>query len=257
MIQDAIELIRLHTPEFRIEASDSFDDERTFDLLRSGETAAVFQLESGGMMSLCRQFKVDRIEDVIALIALYRPGPMDLIPDYIARKHGKTKVSYLHPLMEEVSRETYGILIYQEQVMSAANLLAGFSLGDGDMLRRAMGKKKVSEMVAQREKFVRGCAEVNQIPEKKANDIFDLLEKFAGYGFNKSHSAAYGVVSWRTAFLKANYPVEFMAAVLSNEVTNTDKIAFFVAECQRMGMTVPPPRHQPLPPQVRPRAGGE
>ncbi len=148
---------------------------------------------------------------------------MDLIPDYVARKHGKQKVTYVHPLMEDASKETYGILIYQEQVMKAANLLAGFSLGDGDVLRRAMGKKKLSEMILQREKFVEGCAAVNGIKAKQANDIFDLLEKFAGYGFNKSHSAAYGVVAWRTAFLKANYPVEFMAAVLSNEITNTDK----------------------------------
>ena len=144
VIQDAIDLIHLKTPEFRIETSDSFDDQRTFDLLGSGETVAVFQMESGGMMNLCRQMKVDRIEDVIALIALYRPGPMDLIPDYVARKHGKQKVTYVHPLMEDASKETYGILIYQEQVMKAANLLAGFSLGDGDVLRRAMGKKENS-----------------------------------------------------------------------------------------------------------------
>jgi len=193
------------------------------------------------MMNLCRQFNVDRIEDIIALIALYRPGPMDLIPDYIDRKHGRKKVEYLHPLLEEVSKETFGILIYQEQVQKAANVLAGYSLGEADMLRRAMGKKKVEVMVSERAKFVEGSKRVNEIPEKKANEIFDLLEKFAGYGFNKSHSAAYGMVSWRTAYLKANYPVEFMAAVLSNEVTNTEKIAFFVTECQRMGITVLPP----------------
>lgn len=241
VIQDAIDLIHLREPEFAIESSDSFEDQNAFDLLGSGETTAVFQLESGGMMALCRQFKVDRIEDIIALIALYRPGPMDLIPDYIDRKHGKKKVQYLHPLLEEVSEETFGILIYQEQVQKAANVLAGYSLGEADMLRRAMGKKKVEVMVAERAKFVDGCKAVNQIPEKKANEIFDLLEKFAGYGFNKSHSAAYGVVSWRTAYLKANFPVEFMAAVLSNEVTNTDKISFFVAEAQRMGIAVLPP----------------
>jgi DNA polymerase-3 subunit alpha len=241
VIQDAVDLIRLQEPDFQIEDSDSFDDQPTFDLLGAGETIGVFQMESGGMMNLCRQMKVDRIEDIIALIALYRPGPMDLIPDYVARKHGKQKVRYIHPLMEDASKETYGILIYQEQVMKAANLLAGFSLGDGDVLRRAMGKKKLSEMVEQREKFVKGCADVNRIDAKKANEIFDLLEKFAGYGFNKSHSAAYGVVAWRTAFLKANHPVEFMAAVLSNEITNTDKISFFVSECRHMGITVLPP----------------
>jgi len=241
VIQDAIDLIHLREPDFEIEVSDSFDDQNSFDLLGSGETIAVFQLESGGMMNLCRQFNVDRIEDIIALIALYRPGPMDLIPDYIDRKHGRKKVEYLHPLLEEVSKETFGILIYQEQVQKAANVLAGYSLGEADMLRRAMGKKKVEVMVSERAKFVEGSKRVNDIPEKKANEIFDLLEKFAGYGFNKSHSAAYGMVSWRTAYLKANYPVEFMAAVLSNEVTNTEKIAFFVTECQRMGITVLPP----------------
>ena len=240
VIQDAVDLVHRHAPDFDIDAV-PLDDPETFALIQRGETAAVFQLESGGMVNLCRQMGVDRIEDIIALIALYRPGPMDLIPDYIDRKKGKKKVRYLHPLLEEVSEETYGILIYQEQVQKAANLLAGFSLGDGDILRRAMGKKKLSEMVAQRKKFVDGCRETNKIKEKDANAIFDLLEKFAGYGFNKSHSAAYGVVSYRTAYMKANHPLEFMAAVLSNEVNNTDKIAFFVAECQRMGIEILPP----------------
>jgi len=237
VIQDALDLILAHTPDFELD-NESFDDEAAFALLNRGETTAVFQLESGGMMSLCRSFQVTRIQDIIALIALYRPGPMDLIPDFIARKTGKTPVTYLHPLLEEVSEETYGILIYQEQVQRAANLLAGYSLGEADLLRRAMGKKKAEEMVKQRAKFVQGCAEVNKIPEKKANEIFDLLEKFAGYGFNKSHSAAYGLISYHTAYLKANYPVEFMAAVLSNEINNTDKISVFVAECKRMGIEI-------------------
>jgi len=237
VIQDAVDLIRLHTPDFDVEAV-GFDDQETFALLNRGETTGVFQLESGGMMNLCRQFDVNRIEDIIALIALYRPGPMDLIPDFIDRKKGRKKVSYPHPLLEEASEETYGILIYQEQVQRAANLLAGYSLGEADLLRRAMGKKKVEEMVKQRKKFVAGCAEVNGIPEKKANEIFDLLEKFAGYGFNKSHSAAYGLISYRTAYLKANYPVEFMAALLSNEINNTEKISVFVAECQRMKIEI-------------------
>jgi DNA polymerase-3 subunit alpha len=237
VMQDAIDLIRRHTPDFVLD-NERFDDRATFDLLNRGETTAVFQLESGGMMNLCRQFDVNRIEDIIALIALYRPGPMDLIPDFIDRKKGKKKVEYLHPLLQEASEETFGILIYQEQVQRAANLLAGYSLGEADLLRRAMGKKKLEEMVKQRAKFVKGCAEVNKIPEKKASEIFDLLEKFAGYGFNKSHSAAYGLISYHTAYLKANYPVEFMAAVLSNEVNNTDKISTFVAECQRMGIEI-------------------
>ncbi len=237
VIQDALDLIHVHTPDFDMEKI-GLENEAAFELLNRGETVGVFQLESGGMMNLCRQFQVDRIEDIIALIALYRPGPMDLIPDFIDRKKGKKKVTYLHPLLEEASEETYGILIYQEQVQRAANLLAGYSLGDADILRRAMGKKKLSEMVKQRKMFVEGCDRVNKIPEKKANEIFDLLEKFAGYGFNKSHSAAYGLISYHTAFLKANYPVEFMAALLSNEINNTEKISIFVAECQRMGIKI-------------------
>ncbi|MEM9280884.1 MAG: DNA polymerase III subunit alpha [Verrucomicrobiota bacterium] len=237
VIQDAIDLIHAHTPEFEID-NEGFDDRKTFELLNRGETTAVFQLESGGMMNLCRQFDVNRIEDIIALIALYRPGPMDLIPDFIDRKKGKKRVQYLHSLLEEASEETYGILIYQEQVQRAANLLAGYSLGEADLLRRAMGKKKVSEMIKQRKKFVEGCDRVNNIPERKANEIFDLLEKFAGYGFNKSHSAAYGLISYHTAYLKANYPVQFMSGVLSNEINNTDKISVFVAECQRMGIEI-------------------
>lgn len=237
VMQDAVELVRAHTPGFVLD-DESFDDKATFELLNRGETTAVFQLESGGMMSLCRQFEVNRIEDIIALIALYRPGPMELIPDFIERKKGRKRVRYLHPLLEEASEETYGILIYQEQVQRAANLLAGYSLGEADLLRRAMGKKKPEEMAKQRKIFVEGCQRVNKIPEKQANEIFDLLEKFAGYGFNKSHSAAYGLISYQTAYLKANYPVEFMAALLSNEINNTDKISIFVAECQRMGIAI-------------------
>jgi DNA polymerase-3 subunit alpha len=209
--------------------------------MQRGENIAVFQMESGGMTNACRQLEPDRIEEVIALLALYRPGPMDLIPSFIKRKKGEEKVEYLHPLLEDVSKETYGILIYQEQVQKAANLLAGYTLGAADVLRRAMGKKKPEEMAKQREIFVKGCAETNGISEKKANDIFDLLEKFAGYGFNKSHSAAYGIITYRTAYLKAHYPVEFMAAVLSYEVNSTEKIALFVSECQRMGITILPP----------------
>ena len=258
VIQGAVDLIRRHTPEFQLEA-DGFDDPATFELLQRGETTAVFQLESGGMTAYCRQLGPERIEDIIALLALYRPGPMDLIPSYIDRKKGKEKVKYLHPLLEEVSQETYGILIYQEQVQKAANLLAGYSLGEADLLRRAMGKKKAEEMATQRAMFVEGAARVNNIPEKKANEIFDLLEKFAGYGFNKSHSAAYGLVSYHTAFLKANHPVEFMASVLSNEVNNTDKIAFFVAECRRMGIDILPPDLNrsllPFAPETDPASG--
>ena len=183
----------------------------------------------------------DTIEEIIAILALYRPGPMQFIPDYIKRKKGEEKVDYPHPLLEKISKETYGILVYQEQVMQAANLLAGFSLGQADLLRRAMGKKDAAEMARQRLIFVEGCLKTNDIHAKLANSIFDLLEKFAQYGFNKSHSAAYGIVTYRTAFLKANYPVEFMAAVLSFEISNPDKIANFVSECFEMGIKVLPP----------------
>jgi len=240
VVHDAVALIHRHTPDFKIEDL-PLDDRKTFELLSRGQTTAVFQLESGGMANLCRNFGVENIDHIIALIALYRPGPMDLIPDFVERKKGKAKVEYLHPLMEDVSKETYGILIYQEQVQQAANLLAGYSLGAADLLRRAMGKKDPEKMAQQRKVFVEGCAKTNKIPEKRANEIFDLLEKFAGYGFNKSHSAAYGLVTYQTAYLKANHPVEFMCGVLSNEISNTDKIATFVSECGAMGLTILPP----------------
>jgi len=198
-------------------------------------------MESGGMTSTAKQFDVRKIDDIIALIALYRPGPMDLIGDYIKRKKGLTKIRYEHPLLEEICADTYGVMIYQEQVMAAAHKLAGYSLAQGDLLRRAMGKKDKEKMAKERQTFIAGCARTNNIPEKKANAIFDLLEKFAGYGFNKSHSAAYGLISYQTAYLKAHYPVEFMAGLLSNEISNTDKISVFVGECKRMGIAILPP----------------
>src|SRR5438046_1469411 len=198
-------------------------------------------MESGGMTSTAKQFDVRKIDDIIALIALYRPGPMDLIGDYIKRKRGLMKIRYEHPLLEEICADTYGVMIYQEQVMAAASKLAGYSLAQADLLRRAMGKKDKEKMAKERKNFIEGCARTNKIPEKKANAIFDLLEKFAGYGFNKSHSAAYGVISYQTAYLKAHYPVEFMAGLLSNEINNTEKISVFVGECKRMGVSILPP----------------
>ena len=240
VIHDAFALIRQRHPEFSLKAI-PLDDQNAFDLLNRGETIGVFQLESGGMVNLCKQLDVNSIDDIIALIALYRPGPMELIPDYIKRKKGQTKIKYEHPLLREVCADTYGILIYQEQVQRAANVLAGYSLGQADLLRRAMGKKDKQKMAMERVHFIEGCKRVNGIDQKKANTIFDLLEKFAGYGFNKSHSAAYGLISYQTAYLKANYPVEFMAGLLSNEVNNTDKISVFVGECQRMGIEILPP----------------
>ena len=239
VLHDAEELIRQRVPEFSL-AQVPLDDAATFALLNRAETIGIFQLE-GGMTGFCKQFDFKAIDDIIALSALYRPGPMDLIPDYIKRKKGLAKIRYEHPLLEEVCADTYGVMIYQEQVMAAASRLAGYSLGQADLLRRAMGKKDKEKMAKERANFIEGCARTNKIPEKKANSIFDLLEKFAGYGFNKSHSAAYGLISYQTAYLKANYPVEFMAGLLSNEINNTDKISTFVGECKRMGIPILPP----------------
>jgi DNA polymerase-3 subunit alpha len=239
VLHDATELIRQRIPDFSLDHI-PMDDAATFALLNRAETIGIFQLE-GGMTGFCKQFDFKSIDDIIALSALYRPGPMDLIPDYIKRKKGLAKIKYEHPLLEEVCAETYGVMIYQEQVMAAASRLGGYSLGQADLLRRAMGKKDRVKMAEERANFIEGCARTNKIAEKKANAIFDLLEKFAGYGFNKSHSAAYGLISYQTAYLKANYPVEFMAGLLSNEINNTDKISTFVGECKRMGIPILPP----------------
>jgi DNA polymerase-3 subunit alpha len=240
VITDAVALIRKRKPDFDIDTV-PVNDQATFDLYNKGETIGVFQVESGGMVGVCRQFDVKDIEDINAILALYRPGPMDLIPDYIKRKKGKTKVKAPHPLLMDMTKETYGILVYQEQVMQAAQILAGYTLGGADLLRRAMGKKDKEKMAKERVKFCEGAAKLHGIKEDVANEIFDTLEKYAGYGFNRSHSAAYAWVSYQTAYLKANYPVEFMAAVMSNEVANTDKISIFVAECERLGITILPP----------------
>ncbi|MFZ0826795.1 MAG: DNA polymerase III subunit alpha [Verrucomicrobiia bacterium] len=214
------------------------DDQKTYDLLNRAETLGVFQLESGGMRDLCRKFQISSVEHITALVALYRPGPMELIPEFIKRRHGEIEIQYEHPLLEPIARETYGILIYQEQVMQAAQVLAGFTLGSADLLRRAMGKKKLEEMAKQRAIFVKGCREKNQIPEKKANEIFDLLEKFAGYGFNKSHAAAYAIVAYQTAYLKANYPVEFFCAMMTNDMADTAKLSQYINEARAFGIEV-------------------
>lgn len=240
VIFDAMELINQREPDFNL-TEIPMDDQASFDLLNRGETVGVFQLEGGGITSCCRRFDVGSIDDIIAILALYRPGPMQFIPDYIERKKGLKKVEYAHPLLEQVCADTYGIMIYQEQVQRAANVLAGYSLGQADLLRRAMGKKDKEKMAKERVTFVEGCAKVNDIPEKQANAIFGFLEKFAEYGFNKSHSAAYGLISYQTAYLKAHYPVEFMCGLLSNDSDNTDKIASFIAECQRMKIEILPP----------------
>jgi DNA polymerase-3 subunit alpha len=217
------------------------DDANTYDLLNKANTLGIFQLESGGMRDLCRKFQISSVEHITALIALYRPGPMDLIPEFISRRQGEVKIEYEHPLLEPICRETYGIMVYQEQVMQAAQALAGYTLGGADLLRRAMGKKKPEEMAKQREIFVKGAAKVNHIPAPKANQIFDLLEKFAGYGFNKSHAVAYAIVAYQTAFLKANYPVEFFCAMMTNDMGDTEKLSEYIAEARTMGIEVLPP----------------
>ena len=217
------------------------DDAKAYDQLNSGHTVGVFQLESGGMRDLCRKFKLGSIEHITALVALYRPGPMDLIPDFIRRRHGEEEINYPHPLLEPIAKETYGILIYQEQVIQAAQVLAGYTLGAADLLRRAMGKKKVEQMKEQRAQFVQGCAEYNNISKRKANEIFDLLEKFAGYGFNKSHAAAYAVVAYQTAYLKAHFPVEFLAANMTNDMADTAKLGILTDEARLLGIEVLPP----------------
>ena len=215
-------------------------DAATFALLARGETTGVFQLESTGMRDVLRNLKPDRFEDIIAVVALYRPGPMDNIPQYIACKHGTEQPDYLHPKLEPILKETFGIMIYQEQVMQAAQVLAGYSLGGADLLRRAMGKKIKEEMDQQRATFVAGCAK-DGISAAKANEIFDQIAKFAGYGFNKSHAAAYALIAYQTAWLKAHYPVEFFAASMAYEMSNTDKLDFFYRELQSLQIPVFPP----------------
>lgn len=216
----------------------SYDDVKTFTLLNSGKTIGVFQLESGGMQSLCRQFQISSIDEIIALIALYRPGPMELIPDYIRGKRDPQTIKYPHPLLEDVCRETYGIMVYQEQVMEAARIIAGYSLGQADILRKAMGKKKVEVMEQEKENFVNGAKATQNINRKTALEIFALLAKFAGYGFNKAHSAGYAILSYQTAYLKANYPVAFMAAILSAELGNADRLTHFIGECRSSAIQV-------------------
>ena len=216
------------------------DDTKTFEALGRGETIGVFQLESAGMRKALVEMRADRFEDIIALVALYRPGPMANIPTYCARKLGDEEPDYIHPLIEPVLKETFGVIIYQEQVMQIAQVLSGYSLGEADMLRRAMGKKIKAEMDAQRQRFVDGSI-ANGLTQTKSDEIFDLLAKFADYGFNKSHAAAYALIAYQTAWFKANYPVEFMAASMSLDKSNTDKLSEFRNEALRLGIAVAPP----------------
>lgn len=216
------------------------EDDLTYEMLARGETAGVFQLESQGMRRALAGMKPDRFEDIIALVALYRPGPMDNIPTYNRRKHNLEEPDYMHPLLEDILKETHGVIIYQEQVMQIAQKLSGYSLGEADLLRRAMGKKIKSEMDVQRVRFVEGAVE-NNVKKTQANTIFDLVARFADYGFNKSHAAAYALVAYHTAYLKANYPVEFLAATMTLDMGNTDKLSDFRQEASRMEVPVRPP----------------
>ena len=216
------------------------NDKATFQLLKTANTTAVFQLESRGMKDMLKQAMPDCFEDIIALVALYRPGPMDLIPDFCRRKHGKQRVEYPHPLTESILKETYGIAVYQEQVMQIAQVVAGYSLGGADLLRRAMGKKKKEEMDDQRKTFTEGAVK-NNMTERQATELFDLLEKFAGYGFNKSHAAAYALVAYQTAYLKAHYPAAFLASTMSADMNNTDSVHIFYDDCAPNQIEVLPP----------------
>lgn len=239
-IKRAVDLVKAdHGIELNM-STVPLDDKETYALLQRGDTAGVFQFESAGMKDVHKQIKPDRFEDLIAIVSLYRPGPMDNIPSYIKRKHGEEEITYLHPKLEPILKSTYGIMIYQEQVMKIAQELAGYTLGGADKLRKAMGKKIKEEMVKHRSIFVDGAVE-RGIERDTATSIFDQMEKFASYGFNKSHAAAYSLISYQTAYLKAHYPVEFMSATMSLDITNTDKLQFFKDECRKMGIAVLPP----------------
>lgn len=241
VIEETLALLRQTTGQAVDINAIPMDDQATYELLRRGDTVGVFQLESKGMRDLVRRISLDRIEDLIAMIALYRPGPMNMLDDYVDRKTGKVKIVYDDPLLEPILAETYGIMLYQEQVQQAAQKLAGYTLGQGDILRRAMGKKKPEEMEKQRQSFIEGCQKTCKMPAKKAERIFENIAKFAGYGFNKSHSAGYGVIAFQTAYLKAHYPEAYMAALISSEIGNTDKLPVFINEARDMGIEILPP----------------
>src|SRR5579864_2331278 len=242
VLSDTVKLIAANRREQVDLETLSLDDAATYQLFSRADTTAIFQFESHGMRDILRRYQPTRLEDLTALNALYRPGPIQggMIDDFINRKHGKTKVAYELPQLQDILQETYGVILYQEQVMQIANRLASFSLGEADLLRRAMGKKKKEEMAAQRAKFLAGCAK-NKLPEKKAEGIFNLMEEFAGYGFNKSHSCAYALLAYQTAFLKTHYPVEFMAALLTSETGNAEKTVKYINEARGMSISILPP----------------
>jgi DNA polymerase-3 subunit alpha len=234
------EIRRTVNPYFDL-AKIADDDKKTYDMLGRGETNGVFQLESDGMKRVCVDMKPSRLDDIIALVALYRPGPMEWIPDYIAVKHGRRTPKYLHPKLEPILEDTYGIACYQEQIMQIARDLAGFTMGQADELRKVMGKKQKDKIPVYKAKFVEGCFEVNQISNDLAEQIFAFVEPFAGYGFNKSHAAAYGWISYQTAFLKANYPLQYFCALMSSVRDKTEKLVEYIDEAKKLGITVLPP----------------
>ena len=236
VIATALDILKNRGVDLDI-AAIALDDAATLKLIGDGDTSSVFQLESDGMKQMLRALKPSKFEDIIAAVALYRPGPMDLIPSYVERRHGREQVDYPHQMLEAILAETYGIIIYQEQVMQIAQVMGGYSLGKADLLRRAMGKKKKEEMDAQREVFMAGAIE-RQVDKKLASEVFDLMEKFASYGFNKSHAAAYALVSFQTAYLKAHHFQEFMAANLTLDLNNTDKVVSHIAECRSNGVQI-------------------
>lgn len=240
VIQDTLDLVNTKTGGNFVPDDIPISDQNTFDLLNRGETIAVFQLESGGMQDLCRRFGISKIEEIIALVALYRPGPMEFIPTFINCKLGKEIPEYETQEMEELLSETYGIMVYQEQIMQVVQAVAGFSLAQADIMRRAIGKKKESVLIEQGELFKKGCLDMGHT-EAIAESIWAKILKFAAYGFNKSHSACYGLMSYRTAYLKANHPAEFMAAVLNCEINDASKLSFYIAECKAMGLQILPP----------------
>jgi len=241
VLENALELImKNHGVTLDLDALPE-TDQKTFELFHKGQTVAVFQFESSGMQDWLRKLRPTSISDLVAMNALYRPGPMENIGDFIKRKHGQQKIEYLHPKLEETLRETYGVIVYQEQVMRIASDIAGFTLAEADLMRRAMGKKDKAAMASQKNKFIEGARKTNAIGQELAEEIYDLIEKFASYGFNKSHSVAYSVVAYQTAYLKAHYPAEYMAATLTSEIGNTDKIVLLIDDCRKMGIEVLPP----------------
>ena len=240
VISDALKIIERTRGTKLTKEAIPLDDPGTYELLNKANTIGVFQLESSGMRDLAKKIGINSFEDITALLALFRPGPMHMLNDYVKRKHGRVKIKYEHPKLEPILRDTYGVMLYQEQVMQCAHELAGFSLSEADNLRRIMGKKIVREIGGQKEHFVKG-AEANGVKKAVAERIFEKMARFAEYGFNKSHSAAYALIAYRTAYLKANYPVEYMAALLSSEINNKDQISKYIAECKSMGINILPP----------------